>query len=209
MSSFSLDHLPANRGWRWKIVNDSNWSGSEGPFTLDSEESKTIHELDIEGEDVVMGWIIYASVTSESDQITLDSVTEVPGPEGQRRAGGFKAEDLINSGATEARAGLPWAEQTTVSGTDKFTIWLNAFSGFAIPVRFPQFSRIEISNPSNSSIQVDSFKTASLLVHKPELFFRQLRAFQALTGDIPPERVTELDTDTVDELVSVLTEAPD
>lgn len=207
--SFSLDHLPANRGWRWKIVDDSNWDGPEGPFTLDPDETKKIHELDLEGEDVTMGWIIYSSVTSTSDQITIDSVTERPGREGQRRAGGFKAESLLNTGATEARAGLPWAEQTTVDGTDLFTVWVNAFSGFAIPVRFPEFSRIQIENPSDSPITINGFRTASLLVHKPEVFFKQMAAWNALQGNIPPERVNKLDEETVDELVSIITEAPE
>jgi|GEM_PF-5180683 len=208
MSAFSLDHLPANKGWRWKIVNDSNWDDPEGPFVLEPGETRAIHKLDIEDEDVTMGWIIYASVTATSDQITLDSVTERPGPENQRRAGGFKAEDLLNAGATEARAGLPWAEQTTVAGTDLYTIWVNAFSGFAIPVRFPELSRIEISNPSESSITVNGFNTASLLVHKPEVFFNQMAAWNALQGHIPASRVSELDSETIEELVGIIKEAP-
>jgi hypothetical protein len=209
MASFALDHFPANRGWRWKTVSDKNWDGPEGPFQLDAGETQTVHELDVEGEDVIMGWILYGSVTSPSDQIVFESVTEEPGSEGQRRAGGFKAANLLNAGATEARAGFPWVEQTTVDGSDLFTVWVNASGGFAIPVRFPEFSRIQISNPSDSAITVNSFDTASLLVHKPEVFFQQLAAWNALQGRVPPERVTELDSATVDELVSVLTEAPD
>lgn len=209
MGSFSLDHLPANRGWRWKIVNNRNWDGPDTPFTLDPGEIKEIHRLDLEGEEVAMGWIVYTSVTSTSDQITVDSVTERPGPEGQRRAGGFKAEDLLNTGATEARAGLPWAEKTTVDGTDLYTVWVNAFSGFAIPVRYPEFSRIEIKNPSDSPIAVNGFRTASLLVHKPKTFFKQLAAFEAASGRISPQKATELDDSTLDDLLQMMKDTPD
>lgn len=212
MGAFDLEHLPFNRGWRWKIEQTSD------NFTLEPGEDRVIHELNLEDtdEDVIAGWIVYAQVSSTSDQITFDSVTELPGPEGKRRAGGFKAEDLIAGGATDPRTALPWAEQTAVDGVDVYSIWVNAFGGFAIPVRFPEFSRLVVSNPADndSDITVTGYNSASLLVHEPEDFFRQMRAYKALSGEIKLEASTVeeareelmIDGDIEELLLDILTE---
>lgn len=209
MTSFDVDHLPFNRGWRWKQTQQTE------DFVLDAGESKTMQELSLPDQDVAAGWLVFASVSSTSDKVTFNTVTELPGPDNKRRAASFTARELLNAGATEARAGLPWAEQTTVGGTDVFSIWANAFAGFAIPIRFPEFSKVEVKNPTDAQMTVLGFRVGSLLIHKPDTFFRQMRAFNLLTqpNDVKTEKDViekiEMTNDAEETLLNGLAETPD
>lgn len=204
--AFNLDHFAFTNGWRFKITDGDRRDDLSTPFTIEPGEQQEIHRLDLEDEDVFGGWLFGAVLTSTSSDIAVEAITDPPGPNNQRRSGIISASELITSGANEPRDTQTWVEQTNIGGTDFYSLWFNGFGGFGAPVRFPEFSRVIAHNTGNSTITVNAFNVRSILIHKPELFFRQLAAFQAAQGKISPERVDELDEDTISGLIDIMNE---
>lgn len=207
--SFTLDQLALNRGWRFKITDGDRLRGLDTPFTLDPDEKETIQQLDVDDEDVFAGWLMGAFATSTSEDLAVQAITEPAGAEGQRRSGVISAGELLQTGANEPKTSSPWAKQTTVGGTDYYSVWFNGFDGFGAPTRFPEMSRVEVKNTGSSSITVTGFRVSSILIHQPKTFFRQLAAYNAAQGSIPPSRVEKLDEETLSDLINIMEEKPE
>lgn len=187
--TFQLDHLSLVKGWRPKTEVFDN-------FTIEPDGTEVVHTLDLDDEEVLAGWGVAFAVVTTSDQLVFEAIVEPPGADGDRRTGSFKIEDQLNAGQTEAQVGVPTVEETIVDGVTLYTLTLNAFgSSYGLTVRFPEFGRIELRNPSDSTITVNQSKAVSFLLHRPELFFKQIRAYNALTAQTgDTQYISELET---------------
>jgi hypothetical protein len=201
--TFSLSQLAFNKGWRYKITDGQRVDNLSTPLQLNAGETRTIHEIDIEDGEILSGYLMAAVVTSTDPGIAVQAITDPPGAENDRRSGIISAQELIRTGATDPRTNAPWVEVTNVQEQTFYNLWFNGFDGFGAPARYPRFSRVEVSNQGPAPIQLSGFRVTSLLIHRPELFFRQLAAFNLLTGLARPE-VLDMDDSEVQELIGVL-----
>lgn len=204
MTPWNLHHLAFNRGWRPRLTSVTT------PTNVEPNTREVLQPMNLEGIDddanVVAGWLMAASLTTTSDQLEVRSVESPPGEERQQAR--RSVEQLIDAGATDVAPGFLWAGKQNVDGTTVYNIHYNGWGGIPSQLRFPSLSHIEAFNPTSVTIPITGYEVQSILVHDPKLFFRQMRAFNALTGLIDPEIVPLADRDDVseDELIETLKE---
>lgn len=211
MPAFDQEHLVFNRGWRWKVERGDKGE-TQVPFTLDSGDEFEVLRGDLEEERVVAGYLMFFTISATGDgarNMAVDLTQEIPGPSGRslRRSGTFNVGELLDIGQDNpAIAGTPVATQTVVNGVDVYAIGYNGFAALPTEVRFPEDASVVLANQSDSnSFTVQSYRAGTQLIHKPKLFFKQVRAYNILTGNIPEDRY-DLDEERTQKYIDAILE---